>query len=156
MYSATEAAEPVAAVPAGQLAAVNIVNIVAVFGVCGLIVAFSVRVAERAEQAAVREPERSERLLLNVLPAPIAARLKDRPEVIADGFDTASVPFADLVGFTPLAEQLSPHAVVSVLDDVFIRLDALVDDYGLEKSKASSGPVVAGVRLVGAPAARKR
>ena len=79
--------------------------------------------------------ERSERLLTNVLPVPIADRLKSREEVIADRFDTASVLFADIVGFTGLSARVTPEQVVRLLDSLFSRLDALVDAYGLEKIK---------------------
>ena len=82
-----------------------------------------------------REHARSERLLLNVLPAPVAARLKRRDEVIADRFDEATVLFADIVEFTPLSAALLPEEVVELLDDVFTRFDRLVDERGLEKIK---------------------
>jgi adenylate cyclase len=87
----------------------------------------------------VRERERalaeSERLLLNVLPAPIAARLKKSEETIADEFTEATVLFADIVGFTGLAERLGPDDVVVLLDQVFTGWDALAAHHGLEKIK---------------------
>ena len=89
--------------------------------------------ARSAELAVAHE--RSERLLTNVLPVLIADRLKDREEVIADRFDTASVLFADIVGFTGLSARLAPEQVVRLLDGVFTRLDVLVDEFGLEKIK---------------------
>jgi class 3 adenylate cyclase len=73
--------------------------------------------------------------LTNVMPGPIAERLKAREELIADGVDGASVLFADIVGFTSLSARLSPDEVVRLLDGVFTRLDALVDQFGLEKIK---------------------
>jgi adenylate cyclase len=82
-----------------------------------------------------REHGRSERLLLNVLPAPVAARLKRRDEVIADRFEEATVLFADIVEFTPLSAVLAPEEVVKLLDDVFTAFDLLVDERGLEKIK---------------------
>ena len=87
----------------------------------------------------VRERQRalddSERLLLNVLPAPIAVRLKQSDEIIADGFPEATVLFADIVGFTGLAERLTPAEVVVLLDQVFAGWDALALRHGLEKIK---------------------
>jgi class 3 adenylate cyclase len=76
----------------------------------------------------------SERLLLNVMPAPVAARLK-REEVVADHFSEATVLFADIVGFTPLAGRLPAATLVSLLDRVFGRWDALAADLGVEKIK---------------------
>jgi adenylate cyclase len=81
------------------------------------------------------ERARSERLLLNVLPAPVAARLKEREEVIADGFDEVTILFADLVGFTPLSEKLAASDLVSLLDRIFAAWDGLARDHGVEKIK---------------------
>jgi class 3 adenylate cyclase len=86
-------------------------------------------------RAREREQEKSERLLLSVLPAPVAARLKEQEGVIADDFPAVTVLFADLVGFTPLAERLPASEVVSLLDRVFAGWDALVAEHGVEKIK---------------------
>jgi class 3 adenylate cyclase len=95
----------------------------------------SARLAE-AHQELIREQNRSERLLLNILPAPVAARLKgDSDEVIADGFDYASVMFADIVSYTQVAAHLPPHDVFAILNRVFSAFDDLVDTHGLEKIK---------------------
>lgn len=114
---------------------VNVLNIAVPFALVAAGIAVPLAVAQRAEAALAREHERSERLLTNVLPVPIAARLKDQQAVIADGVAGASVLFADIVGFTSLSAQLPPARVVAMLDDVFSRLDALVDAFGLEKIK---------------------
>ena len=90
---------------------------------------------ERAERQALREQERADRLLLNILPASIAERLKDQPETIADGILETTVLFADIVGFTALSEKLSPDETLTLMDDVFCRFDELVDRFGLEKIK---------------------
>lgn len=82
-----------------------------------------------------RERQKSERLLLNVLPAPVAARLKEREEIIADGFEDVTILFADLVGFTPLAEKLPAAQLVSLLDRIFARWDRLAREHGVEKIK---------------------
>lgn len=81
------------------------------------------------------EHARSERLLLNVLPRTIAARLKEGDGVIADRFPDATVLFADLVGFTPMSAAMPPEEVVRILDDVFSAFDRLADARGLEKIK---------------------
>ena len=65
------------------------------------------------------EREKSERLLLNVLPEEIAAILKENDRTIADHFESVSVLFADVVGSTTLAEQLHPHKLVEVLNEAF-------------------------------------
>ena len=82
-----------------------------------------------------REQERSERLLLNVLPAPVAARLKHGEEPIADAHTEVTVLFADIVGFTPLAERLPAVEVVEILNRVFGCLDTLAAGFGVEKIK---------------------
>jgi class 3 adenylate cyclase len=88
---------------------------------------------------AVMERERlareNERLLLNILPAPIAQRLRDGEPMIADRFDDVTLLFADVVEFTRLSSTLSPAELVGVLNEVFSAFDGLVDRYGLEKVK---------------------
>jgi adenylate cyclase len=81
------------------------------------------------------EQERSEALLLNILPRPIAERLKAATQTIAEHFDAASILFADVADFTPLAQRLPPAEVVGILDHLFSRFDALVERHGLEKIK---------------------
>jgi class 3 adenylate cyclase len=81
------------------------------------------------------EQERAEGLLLNILPASIAERLKASPQTIADQFAAVSVLFADVVDFTPRAEQLTPAEVVGTLDRLFSHFDTLAERYGLEKIK---------------------
>jgi class 3 adenylate cyclase len=78
---------------------------------------------------------KSERLLRNMLPAKIARRLKKREKPIADLFENAAVVFADIVDFTGFSKDKDPHQVVEVLTDIFSRLDALSDKFGLEKIK---------------------
>jgi guanylate cyclase len=86
--------------------------------------------------AALRvEQERSELLLMNILPRSIAERLKAASQTIADHFDAASILFADVVDFTPLSQRLSPAEVVGILDQLFSHFDTLVERCGLEKIK---------------------
>lgn len=77
----------------------------------------------------------NERLLLNVLPASIANKLKQQVGIIADRFDDASVLFADIVGFTPLSARLSPTELIESLNRVFSGFDELADHHKLEKIK---------------------
>jgi class 3 adenylate cyclase len=81
------------------------------------------------------ERDKSERLLLNVLPAPIAARLKQTEGAIADGFPEVTVLFADIVDFTSRSERIAPEQVVEVLNDLFSAFDRLARQRGLEKIK---------------------
>jgi adenylate cyclase len=78
---------------------------------------------------------RVETLLLNVLPEEIAQRLQTDPNAIADHFDDASILFADVVDFTPLASRLDAREVVGMLDRLFTMFDELVDRYDVEKIK---------------------
>jgi class 3 adenylate cyclase len=91
--------------------------------------------AVRTRRTLQREEELSERLLLNVLPAPIAARLKQDEEVIADGFPDVTVLFADLVDFTRRSQRSRPQQVVQFLDELFSTFDQLTRRHGLEKIK---------------------
>lgn len=81
------------------------------------------------------EQEKSERLLLNILPKPIAERLKQGESTIADSFAEVTVLFADLVGFTKLSAHLSPAELVEMLNEIFSAFDELAEKYGLEKIK---------------------
>ena len=79
--------------------------------------------------------EQSDRLLRNVLPEEIAARLKLDDDNIADYFEQATVLFADVVGFTPMSAGMTPQSLVSLLGEVFTDLDVFVGELGLEKIK---------------------
>ena len=79
------------------------------------------------------ERGRSEGLLLNVLPKPIADRLKRNPTVIADSYDAATILFADVVNSTPLTRDLPPNQMVTLLDEYVAHFDALALRHGLEK-----------------------
>lgn len=81
------------------------------------------------------EQEKSERLLLNVLPKPIADRLKQGQQTIADNFAEVTVLFADIVDFTQLSASLNPSELVELLNQIFSRFDRLVEQHDLEKIK---------------------
>jgi guanylate cyclase len=82
-----------------------------------------------------REQDKSEHLLLNILPAEIAATLKNEERVIADRFESASILFTDVVNFTPMTAQMLPEELVQLLNEVFCYFDGLAEKYGLEKIK---------------------
>ncbi|MEI6427779.1 MAG: adenylate/guanylate cyclase domain-containing protein [Pseudanabaena sp. ELA607] len=90
---------------------------------------------ERRTQELRREKERSERLLLNVLPASIATRLKETNQSPAEQFEEATILFADIVGFTSLSARMEPMELVSGLNEIFSAFDNLTEKYGLEKIK---------------------
>ena len=123
-------------------------SVVVSSGVLLLIVSYALTEAARAETAAEREYERSERLLTNILPSPIAARLKSESNVvIADRHDEASILFADMAGFTAQASDTAPDDLVQFLNRVFSDFDQLVERHGLEKIKTTGDAymVVSGV-----------
>jgi class 3 adenylate cyclase len=81
------------------------------------------------------EQDKSERLLLNILPGPVAERLKRDDGAVADGFADVTVMFADIVNFTHIAEGMAPSQIFTMLNKVFSGFDALADKHGLEKIK---------------------
>jgi adenylate cyclase len=110
-------------------------NIVGAFSISFLLLATFARQRNEALTALRAEQEKSEALLVNVLPGAIAARLKVTDETIADHFDATSILFADIVDFTPLSQRLPPAEIVGILDRLFSGFDALVERHGLEKIK---------------------
>ena len=93
------------------------------------------------------EKQTSERLLLNVLPAPIAERLKSGEGTIVDRFEAVTVLFADIVGFTSLSSKVPPEQLVTMLNELFSEFDKLAEKHGLEKIKTIGDAymVVAGI-----------
>ena len=88
-----------------------------------------------AQEALKVQQEQSEKLLLNILPKPIAERLKAQQSTIADSFADVSVLFADIVGFTELSARMSPTELVKRLNVIFSHFDQLAENYGVEKIK---------------------
>ena len=99
------------------------------------------------------EHQRAETLLLNVLPAEIAAKLKAHPgKPIAQHFDQVTALFADLVGFTPLSARLHPEDAVALLNEVFTAFDRIAGKYELEKIKTMGDGYMV---VAGAPTPRE-
>lgn len=106
---------------------------------------------ERAASEALRlEKERSEQLLLNILPHPIVERLKGGETVIADHLSNVTILFADFVGFTQLSSRLPAAALVGVLGRVFSEFDGLARDFGVEKIKTIGDAYMVACGLFGA------
>jgi adenylate cyclase len=102
---------------------------VTTFCIIALIVGYAFTVADTARAEA-------DALLVNILPEPIAERLKERPGTrVADSVGEASVMFTDLVGFTPLAHRLGAARTVAILDQVVTEFDRLASAHGVEKIK---------------------
>jgi guanylate cyclase len=136
-------------VPGGVVVTLFALNVLGVATVAFALLQYFVRARERALAALEIEQAKSERLLLNVLPGPVAARLKEQEGIIADACPDVSVLFADIVGFTPLCRRLSASDVVALLDRVFARWDQLAVDHGVEKIKTIGDAymVVGGIPL---------
>ncbi|WP_091683963.1 adenylate/guanylate cyclase domain-containing protein [Methylobacterium sp. 275MFSha3.1] len=121
-----------------DLAAANNFFIVSAIA-AGSIVTFRYESLQRTSFLQDKEIEseraRSEALIDNMLPRHIAARLKQGDQVIAESHGEAHVLFADLVGFTTLTKQLSPHHLVEVLNEIFSIADGLTEIHGVEKVK---------------------
>ncbi len=90
---------------------------------------------EKADQELKAEQQKSEALLLNVLPGSIAERLKKGEDHIADSYDDVSVLFADVVGFTDFSTRVTPNELIDLLNQIFSAFDALSEKYSLEKIK---------------------
>ncbi len=103
----------------------------------GYIAALAIEASDRkqAQEALRQEQEKVERLILNILPAPIAERLKQNYTSIADHFEEVTVLFADIVGFTQLSAHISPTELVNNLNQIFSSFDQLADRHDLEKIK---------------------
>ncbi len=82
-----------------------------------------------------KEKERSDNLLLNILPEETAKELKDNGKVLAKKFESVTVLFSDFKGFTKYSENLSPEALVNTIDFYFSKFDEITEKYGLEKIK---------------------
>ncbi|HEY9495551.1 MAG TPA: adenylate/guanylate cyclase domain-containing protein [Intrasporangium sp.] len=112
-----------------------VLNVMGVTVSAFVMLGYFVEQRERARAALELERERSERLLLNVLPSAIARRLKEKDDVIAEHYDDVSVLFADLADFTEHAMVLPAVELVALLDRIFTAFDEVADAYDVEKIK---------------------
>ncbi|MDP9343916.1 MAG: adenylate/guanylate cyclase domain-containing protein [Actinomycetota bacterium] len=124
-------------------------NVLGVTGTCYLLLHYFVTERDRAAAMVAAERERSERLLLNVLPGPIAERLKSGESLIADGSPEVGVLFADIAGFTPLSATMAPEDIVGLLNEVFTVFDGLAAEHGLEKIKTIGDAYMVASGLLG-------
>jgi adenylate cyclase len=122
-------------IPSSVVVAFFALNIVGPSITTFALLEYFVRSRDRAYELLAAEQERSETLLLSIFPRAIAERLKVSREVIAERSEEVSVVFADITGFTPVAERLPAEEVVLLLDEIFSAFDELVAHHGLEKIK---------------------
>lgn len=104
---------------------------------------------KKTQEALVIEQEKSEMLLLNMLPKAVANLLREGPRTIAEHHQEATILFADLANFTTLSHEIPPMELVELLNEVFMCFDLLADQYGVEKIKTIGDcyMVAAGVPL---------
>jgi len=129
-------------------------NFIAVATIIYVLLRYSIqekhKIQKRLEEAHLQllaEQYRSEKLLLNILPAQVAVRLKNAEDTIADGFQAATVMFADLVSFTRVAAAMTPEQVFGMLNSIFSAFDDLCERFGLEKIKTIGDAYMAAAGL---------
>ncbi len=122
-------------IPADRIDIIRPILIGGLFVTLAVCAHYARRATLIAEERLDRAHERSEELLLNILPTTIAGRLKANTGTIADGFTDVTVLFADIVGFTTMSARLDPEHVVAMLNELFCSFDDLAGSLGLEKIK---------------------
>ncbi len=90
---------------------------------------------KHSEVALTAARKRAELLLLNILPQPVAERLKRGQRIIAESFEAVTILFADLVDFTKFSTQTSPTELVEILNQIFSKFDRLAEEHRIEKIK---------------------
>lgn len=119
-------------------------NLISLIHSCNLIICicllsvwsyFYSKAAVDAEKALQVQFDRAEGLLANILPKPIAERLKEKQQLIADGYGQVSVLFADIYKFTEYSSTMKPYNLVQILNKLFSAYDDLVEKYNIEKIK---------------------
>lgn len=116
----------------------RLVSIANVAGTAFLVMTLSAyisRIYETAETYLHLEREKSEKLLLNILPASIVEKLRETPDTIAERFEECTILFSDIVGFTEMSSRMSAVEVVRLLNRIFSEFDDLADKHSLEKIK---------------------
>ncbi len=142
-------------VPLKTIAVFFSLNFVVVSTIIFLLVRFFVQEQENIKKyldeehsLLLLEQQKSERLLLNMLPVHITKRLKQDSTTIADGHADITVAFADIINFTRLTEEMSPQQMVVLLNGVFSSFDSLGEKYDLEKIKTIGDAYMAAGGLV--------
>ncbi|MCW7497453.1 adenylate/guanylate cyclase domain-containing protein [Leptospira levettii] len=113
----------------------RLITLVALCILVYIVTLFNYKTLHKAQDLLELEHQKSESLLLNILPASIADRLKSKNEIIADKSSEATILFADIVDFTVLSQTLEPEKIVSILNEIFSEFDTIVQNHNLEKIK---------------------
>jgi class 3 adenylate cyclase len=140
--------EPAARLTSGVTRTFFALNLAGVGAAVVLIIRDFLRRLDAASRELEEEKERSDGLLLNVLPPSIADRLKAGEQTIADRLEEVTIVFTDLVGFTPMAQDRPADEIVDLLGEVVAQFDRLVDAHGMEKIRTAGDGYMA---VAGAP-----
>ena len=108
-------------------------NIINISTLLFLVVLYFIRQKNRAFELLQEEERKSEDLLLKVLPKEVAPILKSGKKTIAEHFESVSILYADIVGFTPMSERMAPDEMIGLLNEIFSSFDEIINKYGLEK-----------------------
>ena len=111
------------------------VGVLLLIGILAIGLFKSNKFVKAANKTIAKEKQRSDTLLLNILPEETAQELKDNGSVVAKKYPSVTVLFSDFKGFTSYAENLSPEDLVKTIDHYFSKFDMIMDKYGLEKIK---------------------
>ncbi len=125
--------EPTNNLSEGLVITLYVLNITGLSIVAFVLLHYFIGQKDEAMRLLTMERQKSEQLLLNVLPAKIAQALKEGQGTIAEHFDSASILFADMVGFTRLTASLEPWEMVGLLNEIYSAFDELVRKYAVEK-----------------------
>lgn len=131
----TAPAAPTYPLPIALASLLAVGNLTVSFSVCFVFIHFYRRGSESAEKLLAETAAHSEQLLQGILPPVIIERLRNSAGLVAERFESATVLFADLVGFTVLAQRKTPEQLVELLDEIFAELDGLAAKHQLEKIK---------------------
>ena len=110
-------------------------------------VARDITARKQAELALRLAQQKSETLLLNILPKKIVEQLQQNTSAIAEQFDDVTILFADIVGFTPLSASMTPIELVNLLNQIFSSFDQLTQRHSLEKIKTIGDAYMAAAGL---------
>lgn len=113
----------------------RLITLVALCVLVYIVTLFNYKTLHKAQDLLEIEHQKSESLLLNILPPTIADRLKSKNEIIADKTNEATILFADIVDFTVLSQTMEPERIVSLLNDIFSEFDTIIKTHNLEKIK---------------------